>query len=98
MNERGEDTTDIKLNRAAGGDACKKALMMLKAGRLQEDFIEGMICDSGCVGGPSKHRTEREIMKARASLLSKADGRKILDNLKEYPMEKFSMRKGTPNA
>jgi len=96
MNERGEDTTDIKLNRAAGGDACKKALMMLKAGKLQEDFIEGMICDSGCVGGPSKHRTEREIMKARASLLSKADGRKILDNLKEYPMEKFSMHKGAP--
>ena len=97
MNERGEDTTDIKLNRAAGGDACKKALMMLKAGKLQEDFIEGMICDSGCVGGPSKHRTEREIMKARASLLSKADGRKILDNLKEYPMEKFSMHKGAPH-
>lgn len=95
MNERGEDTTDIKLNRAAGGDACKKALMMLKAGKLQEDFIEGMICDSGCVGGPSKHRTEREIMKARASLLSKADGRKILDNLKDYPMEKFSMHKET---
>ena len=97
MNERGEDTSDIKLNRAAGGDACKKALMMLKAGKLQEDFIEGMICDSGCVGGPSKHRTEREIMKARASLLSKADGRKILDNLKEYPMEKFSMHKGAPH-
>ena len=96
MNERGEDTSDIKLNRAAGGDACKKALMMLKAGKLQEDFIEGMICDSGCVGGPSKHRTEREIMKARAALLSKADGRKILENLKGYPMEEFSMHKGAP--
>lgn len=97
MNERGEDTSDIKLNRAAGGDACKKALMMLKAGKLQEDFIEGMICDSGCVGGPSKHRTEREIMKARAALLSKADGRKILENLKGYPMEEFSMHKGAPH-
>lgn len=93
MNERGEDTSDIKLYKAAGGADCKKALMMLKAGKLQEDFIEGMICDSGCVGGPSKHRTETEIMKARNSLLAKADDRKVLDNLKKYPMDKFSMHR-----
>lgn len=93
MNERGEDTSDIKLYKAAGGADCKKALMMLKAGKLQEDFIEGMVCDSGCVGGPSKHRTEVEIMKARNSLLAKADDRKVLDNLKQYPMDKFSMHR-----
>ena len=58
---------------------------------LQEDFIEGMICSGGCVGGPSRHKTEVEISKAREALLSKADGRKVLENLKNYPMEKFSM-------
>ncbi len=91
MQERGLDTENIKLHRAAGGADCKKALMMLKAGKLQEDFIEGMICPGGCVGGPSHHKTEMEVTKARNALLAKADGRKVLDNLKQYPMDQFSM-------
>ena len=95
MRERGEDVEDIRLLRCAGGDECKKALTLLKVGRLQEDFIEGMCCPGGCVGGPSKHKLENEIQKARTALLKNADGRRILDNLAAYPMESFSMhRKG----
>jgi ferredoxin hydrogenase large subunit len=37
--------------------------------------------------------TEGEITKARNELLAKADDRKILDNLKDYPMDKFSMNR-----
>ena len=91
MEERGEDYSGIKLLQVAGGDACKKTLTLLKAGRLPEDFVEGMICEGGCVGGPSKHRTEMEIKRAREGLLKQADGRKVLDNLKNYPMDQFSM-------
>ena len=91
MKERGEDTSDIRLLKAAGGPECKKALTMLKFGRLQEDFIEGMICPGGCVGGPSRKVTAAEIMKDREKLLKKADGRKVLKNLENYPMDKFSM-------
>jgi ferredoxin hydrogenase large subunit len=93
MKERGEDTEDIKLLKVAGGDECRKALLLLKAGRLEEDFIEGMVCPGGCVGGPSKHMTETEITKARNTLLAKADDRKILENLKDYPMTEFSMNR-----
>ena len=91
MKERGDETAGIKLVQVAGGDACKKTLTLLKAGRLPEDFVEGMICDGGCVGGPSRHRTEIEIKRAREGLLKKADDRKVLDNLKNYPMDQFSM-------
>ena len=91
MHERGQDTSNITYVQVAGGVECKTTLTMLKAGRLKEDFVEGMICEGGCVGGPSKHRTEMEIKRAREGLLKKADGRKVLDNLKEYPMDKFSM-------
>lgn len=91
MQERGENVDDIKLMQCAGGAECKKALMMLKSGKLDADFLEGMICDGGCVGGPSKHRAEREILKARTGLIAKADSRKILENLEKYPMDKFSM-------
>ena len=91
MQEMGEDTSDISLLTCAGGDECRKALMMLKAGRLKEDFVEGMMCPGGCVGGPSKQVIETAITKSRNELLANADGRKILDNLKNYPMDKFSM-------
>jgi iron only hydrogenase large subunit-like protein len=91
IEEMGEDTTDYKLLPCAGGAECRKALMLLNSGRLQEDFIEGMMCPGGCVGGPSRLGAEREITKARAGLIAKADGRKILENLKNYPMDKFSM-------
>ena len=64
---------------------------MLKAGKLNADFVEGMICPGGCVGGPSKHQAEALVLKARTELLAKADGRSILDNLKNYPMDQFSM-------
>ncbi len=91
MQERGENTDDIKLMACHGGAECKKALMLLKSGKLDADFIEGMICEGGCVGGPSKHKAEREILKARTNLINKADSRKILANLENYPMDKFSM-------
>ena len=91
MEERGQDISDIKLKRCAGGDECRKALLLMKVGKLPEDFIEGMICPGGCVGGPSKHKTEQEITKAREALLSKADKRQVIANLDNYPMDKFSM-------
>ena len=93
MREMGEDTSDIRLTTCAGGDECKKTMMLLKAGKLEVDFVEGMICPSGCVGGPSKHQAEAFVLKARTDLLSKADSRKILDNLKNYPMDQFSMQR-----
>ena len=93
MQEMGEDTSGIRLMTCAGGEDCRKALMLLKAGKLNADFLEGMMCPGGCVGGPSKHKAETEILRARNELLDKADGRRILDNLKQYPMDRFSMRR-----
>jgi [FeFe] hydrogenase (group B1/B3) len=91
MKEMGEDTSGISVLRCAGGDECRKALLQLRSGRLEEDFIEGMICPGGCIGGPSKHETEPLVLKARSELLQSADNRGILENLKKYPMDSFSM-------
>ncbi|MBE5808536.1 MAG: ferredoxin, partial [Clostridiales bacterium] len=77
----------------AGGEECRKALALMKAGKLDADFVEGMICPGGCVGGPSKHRAESEITRARTALLGNADGRSILGNLANYPMDRFSMKR-----
>ena len=63
------------------------------AGRLPEDFIEGMVCEGGCVGGPSQHRTEKAAMKDRNALLGEADERGVHENLEHYPMDTFSMHR-----
>ena len=91
MKELGEDTSDIRLMTCAGGEECKKAMTLLKVGKLNVDFVEGMICNGGCVGGPSKHQAENVVLRDREDLLGKADDRRILENLKNYPMGEFSM-------
>ena len=45
---------DIKACKCSGAAECKKALQMLKVGRLPEDIIEGMACEGGCINGPGK--------------------------------------------
>ena len=91
MKERGVDTSEIKLRKCAGPKECIQAITLLQYGKLPEDFVEGMFCPGGCVGGPSRHKAEQEITKARNTLLSQAEPRKVLENLKQYPMDSFSM-------
>lgn len=92
LKELGENT-DINVMKCSGAAECKKALMLLKVGRFQDDFVEGMICTGGCVGGPSKHKGEAEAKKARDGLISEADDRNIHENLSNYDMDSFSMHR-----
>ena len=86
----GIDCTVCKANGAA---ECKKALLLLKAGKLPQDFIEGMACEGGCVGGPSSYNDQISTKKSRDELLGKADDRGIHDNISNYHMETFSMHR-----
>lgn len=92
LKETGENQ-DIKVAKCSGAAECKKALTLLKVGKLPEDFIEGMVCEGGCVGGPSRHKAETEAKKARDQLIGQADARKVHENLKNYDMESFSMHR-----
>ena len=84
---------DAKVCKANGAAECKKALLLMKVGKLPEDFIEGMVCDGGCVGGPSSYNDMISTKKFRDDLISQADDRTILGNLKEYHMDTFSMHR-----
>lgn len=84
---------DAKVCRANGAAECKKALLLMRVGKLPEDFIEGMACEGGCVGGPSCFQEENKAKKSREALLSQADDRNVHDNLKNYDMDKFSMHR-----
>ena len=92
LKESGENT-DIKVARCNGAAECKKALLLLKVGRLPEDFIEGMMCQGGCVGGPSNMKQEMAFKKDRDAVIAKADGRGVWENLKNYDMDSFSMHR-----
>lgn len=92
LEEMGEKS-DVNVMKCSGGAECKKALLLLRAGKLPADFIEGMICQGGCVGGPSKHKTELEAKKARDVLIGQADKRGVHENLEKYPMDQFSMHR-----
>ena len=84
---------DAKVCKANGAAECKKALLLMKVGKLPEDFIEGMACSGGCVGGPSAFQDQIKSKKNRDALLSQADDRGVHGNLGNYEMDKFSMHR-----
>ncbi len=93
MDEKGVKPEGIAVCTANGASECKKALALLKAGRLKEDFIEGMACEGGCVAGPSRFKDPLTIKKDRSYLMAQADDRKIVDNLKSVDRDAFSMHR-----
>lgn len=70
LEERGEKV-DVKALKCNGAEECRKALMLLKAGRLPENFVEGMFCVGGCMGGPA---TLNELQKSKKVFESRLDG------------------------
>ena len=86
-------TGDVSVCKCSGITECKKALTLMKVGRLPEDFIEGMACEGGCVGGPSRNEEIIKARKVRETMIKSADDRKITDNLKRYDMDSFSMHR-----
>ncbi|MDO4484044.1 MAG: 4Fe-4S dicluster domain-containing protein [Clostridia bacterium] len=54
QDEKSEKASDFKLNAVVcnGLEECKVALLKANKGLLQGNFIEGMACEQGCIGGP----------------------------------------------
>lgn len=90
--EMGEDIKP-EVMKCNGAAECKKALLLMKVGKLPADFIEGMACVGGCVGGPSKHKAENEAKKARDTLIASADKRNVHENLKNLGADKVHMHR-----
>jgi [FeFe] hydrogenase (group B1/B3) len=45
---------DFKPVKVSGGAEIKKTMTMAKIGKLQGNFIEGMMCEGGCINGAAK--------------------------------------------
>ena len=80
--------------KCSGAAECKKALMLLRAGKLNETMIEGMVCEGGCVNGPAKIADPRESLGMRRQLMLGADDRGIADNLEMNGFKDIDMKDG----
>ncbi len=92
LKEQGEDVHP-QVMRCNGAAECKKALLLMKVGKLPADFIEGMVCEGGCVGGPSKNMMVAEAKKYRDGLIGQADDRQVFENLKMQGADKVPMHR-----
>lgn len=57
VKEKGIDA-NFKPIKVSGGTEIKKTMTMAKAGKLQGNFIEGMMCEGGCINGAGKVTSE----------------------------------------
>lgn len=91
-----EEKFDLPVScmKCSGAAECKKALMLLRVGKLNETMIEGMVCEGGCINGPAKITDMRESMGMRKQLMLSADDRNIEENLKLNDFEDIDMKDG----
>lgn len=92
LKETGENT-EIEVMKCNGAAECKKALMLLKAGKLPADFVEGMVCTGGCVGGPGRSMNENQAKRARDLLIGQADKRGVHENLESQGLTEVAMHR-----
>ncbi|EJO5347674.1 4Fe-4S dicluster domain-containing protein [Clostridium botulinum] len=79
---------DVEFNpiKVSGKGEIKKTLMLAKAGRISSNFVEGMMCEGGCIGGPS---TMASIMKAKGQLIKFSNESECKDVIKNEKMKNF---------
>ena len=68
------------------GLECKKTMTMAKAGRLPGNFIEGMMCEGGCINGAGTIVTQA---KAKAAFVKINNGSPIKAVIKNEKLEEF---------
>lgn len=75
---------NVEVCKCSGIEECKKALTLMKFGKLPQNFIEGMACEGGCVGGPSSHKEARLSLRDRTALLAATPDITITGNLDDH--------------
>ena len=86
----------VSVTKCSGADECRKALMLLKAGKLTDDFIEGMACAGGCMGGPA---TLLELQKSKKVFETRLNGaQSISENVARHGGEGTDIHRHSAGA
>lgn len=70
---------------------CEKALKLAKLGRLNGNFIEGMICEGGCVNGPVSLNKKASNAMCINKCAENAKEKTIKDALKVFNLEEINL-------
>lgn len=85
---------EIKPVKVSGPDEIKRAMLMGKVGKLSGNFIEGMMCEGGCIGGPAAMVPQMKSKGQLVKFSNESDKKNIADNdnlerFKDVDMERF---------
>lgn len=82
-------TEELSVLKVSGGKECKRALMRAKAGKLEEQFIEGMACEGGCFNGPCCKDDGPQALRTNKKMIASADKRTISENVQRVDRTSF---------
>ena len=79
-----EDQFKLKAVSCSGIADCNVALLKASKGKLEENFIEGMACESGCIGGPAclSHGARNRVQFGKYEKLESE--RTIVDSISDF--------------
>lgn len=84
---------DLKAVRCNGVEECIKALKMASFGKLDGNFIEGMVCKHGCTGGAASLLHDAKGIDLINRHAKEASTDNPLDTLTTYPIDNIDMER-----
>lgn len=76
--------------KCAGEAECNRILTLMKAGKLPEDFVEGMFCSGGCAAGPASLAPNREVKKTFEKHIEELEERDVIQSVKQHKADQIN--------
>ena len=70
---------------------CEKALKLAKVGKLDANFIEGMVCEGGCVNGPLSLNRKPSNAMCINKYADKAKEKTVKDSIRVFDLDKIDL-------
>jgi [FeFe] hydrogenase (group B1/B3) len=88
-----ENKYDIELKPIVcnGLAECEKALKLAKVGRLDANFIEGMVCEGGCVNGPLSLNRKASNAMCINKYAARAKEKTVKDSIRVFEIDKIDL-------
>ncbi len=90
-----QNNIDVEYNPIAanGIKDCIKNLKLAKHGKLPHNFIEGMACSGGCIGGPGSLTHRRKDIQSIKKYASLAKEKNVDDSLQVHDLKNINMHR-----
>lgn len=84
-------SVDFKPIKVSGGDDIKKTMVMAKTDNLNANFIEGMLCEGGCIGGPATINNLKKVKGQLNKFSKESKIKNVTDNKNLKDFEKINI-------